>query len=121
MNRQVGRFGAAKYFIDIGSAATNYVYKIWSVRKQIVLANNDGPPRTDGWYIVSRCLRYDLLDMIGHKVVWRDNETAAALRSSLSSVRYNSLQWRRERVWRCLGSQQITDAAVALTGGKTHP
>ena len=36
-------------------------------------------------------------------------------------VRYNSLQWRRERVWRCLGSQQITDAAVALTSDKTHP
>ena len=36
-------------------------------------------------------------------------------------VRYNSLQWRRERVWRCLDSQQITDAAGALTSDKTHP
>jgi len=32
-----------------------------------------------------------------------------------------SLQWRRDRVWRCLGSQQITDAPVALTGDKTQP
>jgi hypothetical protein len=27
----------------------------------------------------------------------------------------------RERVWRCLASQQITDAAVVLTSDKTHP
>jgi hypothetical protein len=36
-------------------------------------------------------------------------------------VPYNSLQRRRERVWRCLGSQQITDAPVALTSDKAHP
>jgi hypothetical protein len=36
-------------------------------------------------------------------------------------VRYNSLKWRSARVWRCLGSQQIADAAVALTSDKTHP
>src|SRR5947209_451589 len=36
-------------------------------------------------------------------------------------VRYSSLHWRRERVWRCLGSQQITDEAVALTSDKIHP
>jgi hypothetical protein len=34
-------------------------------------------------------------------------------------VRYNSLQWKRARVWRCRGSQQTTDEAVALSGDKT--
>jgi hypothetical protein len=36
-------------------------------------------------------------------------------------VRYNSPQRRRERVWRCLGSQQTSHAPVALTGDKTQP
>jgi len=36
-------------------------------------------------------------------------------------VRYNSLHWRRERVWRCLGSQQTTNGIVAMSRDKTQP
>ena len=36
-------------------------------------------------------------------------------------VRYNSLQWRRERVWCCLGSQQTSDGAVARAGIRLNP
>ena len=30
-------------------------------------------------------------------------------------------QWRRERVWRCLGSQQTTNGIVAMSRDKTQP
>src|SRR4051794_40360287 len=33
-------------------------------------------------------------------------------------VRYNSLRWRRERFWRCLGSQQTTNGIVGLSQGQ---
>jgi hypothetical protein len=52
-------------------------------------------------------------------------EPAIASRRTAASVhplvRYNSLQWRRERVWRCLGSQQTTNGIVAMSRDKTQP